>query len=233
MRRSSASQPLPWTQSRSGSDHSRPTGTIQLTSTCARPPSARRSPTCRTTASQNESPGRPLSRNRKSVSGEITYGGLETTRSNVSPATGSNRLPWRSSMFSIRLSAALKAAYASARAFTSVATTLSACCARSSAWTPEPVPRSSARPTRSTCGHAGERQRGARDRRRLIGSRGRRAARVSGDEDVLERRDVERRLDAERRGAQDVRVLQPPGLDRCERSGGLVDARRARRGRTA
>ena len=75
----------------------------------------------------------------------MTYGGLLTTRSKCSPSTGSSRLPWRNSMPSIPFSAALNAANESARGFTSVATTCSLCRAASSAWTPLPVPTSSAR----------------------------------------------------------------------------------------
>jgi hypothetical protein len=71
----------------------------------------------------------PLSRNRYARSGEITYGGFATTRSNCSPSTGSKKLPWRSSTFWTPLSAALNAACASALGFTSVATTRSECAA--------------------------------------------------------------------------------------------------------
>ena len=55
-------------------------------------------------------PGMPLSRNRYALSGETTYGGLATTRSNCSPPTGSKKLPARVSTLSAPLSAALNAA---------------------------------------------------------------------------------------------------------------------------
>ncbi len=82
------------------------------------------------------------------MAGETTNGGLVTTRSKRSPATGSNRLPARTSTVT-RLSAAFSRVIARARSLTSVATTSPTCSARCSAWTPQPVPRSRARPTGS------------------------------------------------------------------------------------
>ena len=70
------------------------------------------------------------------------------TRSKRSSATGSHSEPSRTSTRT-SLRAALKAVTASARGFTSVATTSSAWAERWSAWTPQPVPRSRARPTGS------------------------------------------------------------------------------------
>jgi hypothetical protein len=52
----------------------------------------------------------PPSRNRNAVSGDTTYGGFATTRSNSSPATGSKKLPSRVSTFSAPLRAALNVA---------------------------------------------------------------------------------------------------------------------------
>ena len=77
----------------------------------------------RTTRSESWSPGRPPSRYCQRRSGEITYGALQVMRSNVSPATGSKRLPSRVSTLSIPFRAALICVKASARAFTSVAIT--------------------------------------------------------------------------------------------------------------
>ena len=78
----------------------------------------------------------------------MTKGGLLTTRSNASPVTGSNSEPSRRS-HCWPDSAAVTAASSSARRLRSVATTEAACRPRCSAWTPHPVPRSSARATRS------------------------------------------------------------------------------------
>ena len=77
----------------------------------------------------------------------MTYGALHVMSPNVSPATGSKRLPSRVSTLSMSFSAALIWVNASARGLTSVATTSSACPAASSACTPFPVPMSSARET--------------------------------------------------------------------------------------
>jgi hypothetical protein len=52
----------------------------------------------------------PPSRNRYALSGETTYGGFATTRSNRSPSTGSKKLPSRVSTLSTPLRAALKPA---------------------------------------------------------------------------------------------------------------------------
>ena len=105
----------------------------------------------RTTSSDTPSPRMPPSRNRYAVSGETTYGGFATTRSNCSPATGSKKLPALVSTLSTPFSTALSLVYASARWFTSVATTCSACAASRIAWIPLPVQRSSARsPPRRT-----------------------------------------------------------------------------------
>ena len=65
----------------------------------------------RTTCSETASPRMPPSRKRKVLSGETTYGGFATTRSNCSPSTGSKKLPCRVSTLSTPLSAALNAAY--------------------------------------------------------------------------------------------------------------------------
>ncbi len=81
------------------------------------------------------------------MAGEITNGGLVATRSNSSPATGSKKEPARTSRLSTPLRAALNRVSRSARSLTSVATTVPECVARCSAWTPQPVPRSSERPT--------------------------------------------------------------------------------------
>ena len=92
------------------------------------------------------------------------------TRSNRSPATGSQSEPVADVDPSTSLRAALKPVIARARGLTSVATTSSACAARCRAWTPQPVPRSSARATGSrTVSWASEVEAGA-DRR----ARGRR-----------------------------------------------------------
>ena len=70
----------------------------------ARPASpARRAPRRRRRACRRPGTGYALS-------GETTYGGLATTRSNCSPSTGSKKLPCRVSMLSAPLSAALNAA---------------------------------------------------------------------------------------------------------------------------
>ena len=85
----------------------------------------------------------------------MTNGGLETTRSNSSPATGSSSEPRRrltrsSSLAGSRCSAAalssrLKRVNARARSEMSVAVTCSAWCSRWKVWMPQPVPRSRAR----------------------------------------------------------------------------------------
>src|SRR5215469_10057401 len=69
-------------------------------------------------------------------------------RSKRSWAAGSKKFPRRNSVFDTPLRWALSAAIASARGFTSVATTVSACRDASSAWMPFPAPTSSARATR-------------------------------------------------------------------------------------
>jgi hypothetical protein len=99
----------------------------------AKPPSSSSAGRPRTITSLTRSRPSPLSRNIRLDSGEITYGGFATTRSNRSPATGSRRLPCRSSTFCTPFRARLKRAKASARSFTSVATTRSACREASSA----------------------------------------------------------------------------------------------------
>ena len=83
------------------------------------------------------------------MAGEITNGGLVAIRSNRSSATGSKREPARTSTLPTPLRAALSRVIRSARSLTSVATTTSLWSARCSAWTPQPVPRSSDRPTGS------------------------------------------------------------------------------------
>ena len=102
---------------------------------------------CRTTRSESSSAGSPPSRYCQRDSGETTYGALHVIRSNVSPATGSKRLPSRTSTLSSSFNAALISVNASARGLTSVAITWSLCCAASSAWMPFPVPTSRARAT--------------------------------------------------------------------------------------
>ncbi len=142
--RRNASQPEPASQRRgraAGSSGS----SAHAISTQAKPPGASTVGAALTTSSETASPRMPLSRNRYALSGETTYGGFATTRSNCSPSTGSKKLPARVSMLSAPLSAALNAAKASARGFTSVATTRSACAASRIAWIPFPVQRSSAR----------------------------------------------------------------------------------------
>ena len=102
-----------------------------------------------TTVCESWSASKPAaSRYCQRSSGETTYGALHVIRSNVSPATGSNRLPSRTSRLSIPFSAAFSAVNATARGFRSVAITWSLCRAASSACAPLPVPMSSARPTR-------------------------------------------------------------------------------------
>ena len=83
------------------------------------------------------------------MAGEITNGGLVAIRSKASPATGAKNEPSRTSMLVAPLRSALIRAIQRARALTSVATTSRLCPARCSAWTPQPVPRSSDRPTGS------------------------------------------------------------------------------------
>ena len=74
-----------------------------------------------TTARHRSSPARPaVAVGRTAADGETTKGGLETTRSKRSPATGSNRLPARRST-SRPFRAAVRAAKARARGFVSVA----------------------------------------------------------------------------------------------------------------
>ena len=100
--------------------------TIQLIVIVPNASSSRCAGSSPTSCSLTVSPGRPLSRKMCAVSGEITYGGLQTTRSKRSPLTGSKKLPARSSTFATPFSAVLNAANASARSFTSVATTRAA-----------------------------------------------------------------------------------------------------------
>ena len=73
-------------------------------------------------------------------------GGFDTTRSNRRPSTGASRSPSISSQCS-PLRRAVRRAIASARGRTSVPVTVPACCDRCKAWTPQPVPMSSAVPT--------------------------------------------------------------------------------------
>ncbi len=91
-------------------------------------------------------PGRSLDRRTVARQGRSRRGGLETTRSKRSPATGWNRDPARRSQC-WPLSRAVAAASASARGFVSVAVTDPECEKQCSAWIPQPVPRSSVRPT--------------------------------------------------------------------------------------
>ena len=65
----------------------------------------------------------------RTESGVITKGGFVTIRSKVSPSTGSNREPSRTSIV-VSLRAALNWVIAHARADRSVATTRPACVAR-------------------------------------------------------------------------------------------------------
>ena len=84
----------------------------------------------------------------------MTNGGLETTSSNSSPATGSSRDPSRrltrasrsagSRCSSPALSSRLNRVNARARSEMSVAVTCSAWCSRWKVWMPQPVPRSRA-----------------------------------------------------------------------------------------
>lgn len=77
----------------------------------------------------------------------MTKGGLETIRSYVSSATGSKSEPSRRSAAGAPESARVSLVKPRARGLRSVAVTPVACCAACSAWIPDPVPRSSARPT--------------------------------------------------------------------------------------
>ena len=77
----------------------------------------------------------------------MTNGGFVEMKSKVSPSTASKKLPCRHSMFATPLRSALNAVTFNARGLMSVATTRRACCAASRAWTPVPVPRSSAAST--------------------------------------------------------------------------------------
>ena len=82
----------------------------QAIRTEANPPGASAAGVARTTCSETASPRMPPSRNRYALSGETTYGGFATTRSNCSPSTGSKKLPSRVSTLPAPLSAALNAA---------------------------------------------------------------------------------------------------------------------------
>ena len=123
----------------------------------------------RTTCSDTASPRRPPSRKRNALSGETTYGGFATTRSNCSPSTGSKKLPSRVSTLPTPLSAMLKSAYASARALTSVATTLFACAARRIAWMPLPVQEVERTLAGAAHGHVRKRDRRPVHARHVVG----------------------------------------------------------------
>ena len=145
-----ASQPVPATHPAMRDSHGCPETCAQLASTWHQPPSASTAGAPVTIRRTISSPGSPESRytSRSPAADDITNGGLVTTRSNRSPATGSYRSPARSS-YATCDSSAVSRAIASARSLTSVATTSPACAARCSDCTPQPVPRSSARPTGS------------------------------------------------------------------------------------
>ena len=138
------SQPARWSHSRGRAAESSPS-TIQLDAIEAKPSGWSTVGSDSSSSSLTRSRPRPLSRKMRSFSGEIAKGGFETTRSKRSPATGSRKLPSRSSTLSAPFSAQLNSANASARSLTSVATTAPACLAASTAWIPLPVPTSSAR----------------------------------------------------------------------------------------
>ena len=74
----------------------------------------------------------------------MTNGGLQTIRSNGAPATGSRKLPGCSATLAMLLSWALKEAKWTARGLLSIPRTWLLCRAARKAWTPPPVPRSSA-----------------------------------------------------------------------------------------
>lgn len=105
----------------------------------SRPGGARR---CRRAS---RSRGRPAPRCR---AGRSRTAGSSHDEVERLPATGSNRLPSRTSTVT-SLSRAVRDAIARARGLTSVATTSRACWARCIACTPQPVPMSRARPTGS------------------------------------------------------------------------------------
>ena len=71
--------------------------------------------------------GASASRNRYWCDGEMTNGGLETTSSKVSCATGSNRLPDRTETLVTPLSSMVNMLSATARWLRSDATTRSLC----------------------------------------------------------------------------------------------------------
>ena len=81
-------------------------------------------------------------------SGRATKGGCATTRSNVSPPTGANMSPRRTSTFATSFIHALTRARATARSLMSVATTRSHSGASRMAAVPAPQPTSSALRTR-------------------------------------------------------------------------------------
>ena len=140
------SSPLASSQEPTRSCHSSPRRTSQLPSSCATPPGASTAPTPSTSSRTIASPDRPPSRYSydgiPGVRGVMTNGGLLTTRSNRSSATGSSIDPSRSSSVT-PASAALNRANASARREMSVPTTRRECRDACSAWIPHPVPRSS------------------------------------------------------------------------------------------
>lgn len=111
------------------------------------PPGLSRPAAAAASSAARPSASRPPSRYVQPDPGvPITNGGFATTRSKLRPATGASRSPCRSSS-STPFTTAFSAAKATARSLRSVAVTLSACSARPSAWTPQPVPRSRALPT--------------------------------------------------------------------------------------
>ena len=101
----------------------------------------------------------------------MTNGGLLTTRSNRSLATGSSRFPARRST-GTSASAVVKRAKARARSERSVATTVPLCPARCRACTPQPVPRSRARPTGPARGPLGDGHRGRPDAEDVVRGQG-------------------------------------------------------------
>ena len=87
----------------------------------------------------------PLSRNRYSDSGEITYGGFDTPRSNLSPSTGSKKLPAGIDVLDRRSAPHSGLGERSAGLpFESVAITRRRGSTARIAWMPLPVPMSSA-----------------------------------------------------------------------------------------
>ena len=187
----------------------------QLTSIVANPPSSRCVRERAHDVARDAVASRPLSRKRNADSGEITYGGLRGDEPKRSPATGSKKLPARSSTFSTPLSAALNAAKLE-RALVQVGRDDVRRCGATAriAWMPEPGADVERRLDRPADGEVRERQRRAVDAGDVVGPLGVRVEPAVGrDQDLV----VRARCGRARRTSLPSALDEPELLERAER----------------